>query len=93
MKDAASDATWGAMRWYGGNESGQIPGAFPEKWWEGAALFHSALQYWHTTGDDVYNSLVSKGMQWQAGQGDYMPGNYSSYLVRGGPPLDRLARI
>lgn len=71
------------MGWYAGNETGQIPGAFPEKWWEGSALFLALLQYWHFTGDTTYNSLMSQGMEWQSGdEGDYMPSNYSSYLVR-----------
>lgn len=72
------------MSWYGGNETGGNPGAFPEKWWEGSALFHACLQYWYTTGDTTYNAEVKQGMQHQAGaNGDYMPSNYSSYLVRG----------
>lgn len=78
------------MSWYGGNQTGANPGAFPTKWWEGAALFHSALQYWYTTGDTTYNAEVVQGMQHQAGSaGDYMPANYSSYLVRG---ISRLRR-
>lgn len=68
------------MGWYGGNDTGGIPGAFPEKWWEGSALFMSLLWYWHYTGDSTYNDQVSQGMEWQAGNGDYMPDNYSSYL-------------
>jgi mannan endo-1,6-alpha-mannosidase len=53
------------------------------KWWEGSALFAAALNYWHVTGDTTYNEEVSLGLQWQGGdQGDYMPSNYSSYLVR-----------
>jgi mannan endo-1,6-alpha-mannosidase len=70
------------MTWYSGNETGQIPGAFPDKWWEGAALFTSLLLYWHYTGDDTYNPQVRQGMQWQAGNGDYMASNYSSWIVR-----------
>jgi hypothetical protein len=69
------------MSYYHGNESGQIPGAFPTKWWEGSALFMAMLQYQYFTGDQTYNSEVSLGLQWQAGDGDYMPSNYSSYLV------------
>ncbi|KAJ6150861.1 mannan endo-1-6-alpha-mannosidase [Penicillium chermesinum] len=81
VKDASSEAIWGAMTFYHGNESGQIPGAFPEKWWEGSALLLAALNYWHFTGDDTYNEDVSVGLQWQGGDhGDYMPSNYSSYL-------------
>ncbi|EAW12282.1 glycoside hydrolase family 76 protein [Aspergillus clavatus NRRL 1] len=80
IKDAASTAAFGAMSYYHGNESGQIPGAFPTKWWEGSALFMAMLQYWYFTGDSTYNSAVSEGLEWQAGPGDYMPSNYSSYL-------------
>ncbi|KAB8227000.1 glycoside hydrolase family 76 protein [Aspergillus alliaceus] len=80
IKTAASQSAHGSMLWYKGNETGQIPGAFPDKWWEGSALFLSLLYYWHYTGDTTYNSEVSQGMEWQAGNGDYMPANYSSYL-------------
>ncbi|GFF48527.1 mannan endo-1,6-alpha-mannosidase DCW1 [Aspergillus udagawae] len=80
IKNAASTAAYGAMSYYHGNESGQIPGAFPTKWWEGSALFMAMLQYQYFTGDQTYNSEVSLGLQWQAGDGDYMPSNYSSYL-------------
>ncbi|KAH1601576.1 hypothetical protein KXV53_004717 [Aspergillus fumigatus] len=80
IKNAASTAAYGAMSYYHGNESGQIPGAFPTKWWEGSALFMAMLQYQYFTGDHTYNSDVSLGLQWQAGDGDYMPSNYSSYL-------------
>lgn len=41
----------------------------------------AAIEYWHETGDTTYNNEVSVGMQWQAGDGDYMPSNWSSYLV------------
>ncbi|KAL2847138.1 glycosyl hydrolase family 76-domain-containing protein [Aspergillus pseudodeflectus] len=80
IKSAASKTAYGSMTWYSGNETGQIPGAFPDKWWEGAALFTSLLLYWHYTGDDTYNPQVRHGMQWQAGNGDYMPSNYSSWI-------------
>ncbi|KKK12175.1 hypothetical protein ARAM_006521 [Aspergillus rambellii] len=80
IKDAASKTAYGSLLWYNGNDTGQIPGAFPTKWWEGSALFMSLILYWHYTGDSQYNDLVIQGMQWQAGDGDYMPANYSSYL-------------
>lgn len=77
--------------WYKGNESGEIPGAFPTKWWEGSALFMTALEYWKYTGDTQYNDATSQGMVWQGGEnGDYMPANYSSYLVR---PLLRFIEV
>lgn len=82
IKDAASTSVYSMMRWYAGNETGYTPGAFPEKWWEGSALFMGLLQYWHFTGDDQYNDALSQGLQWQSGDdGNYMPSNFSSYLV------------
>lgn len=82
IKDAASTSTYAMMRWYAGNETGYIPGSFPTKWWEGSALFMGLLQYWQFTGDDQYNDALSQGLQWQSGDdGNYMPTNYSSYLV------------
>lgn len=83
IKDAASTTTYAMMTYYHGNETGHIPGAFASKWWEGAALFLALLQYWHFTGDTTYNEELRVGLQWQSGtDGDYMPSNYSSYLVR-----------
>ncbi|KAL4874531.1 glycosyl hydrolase family 76-domain-containing protein [Aspergillus karnatakaensis] len=81
IRDAASRTAHGSLYgWYGGNETGAIPGSFPDKWWEGSVLFTSLLYYWYYTGDDQYNALVSQGMQWQAGEGDYLPKNYSRFL-------------
>ncbi|PYI00609.1 mannan endo-1,6-alpha-mannosidase [Aspergillus sclerotiicarbonarius CBS 121057] len=81
IRDAASKTAHGSLLWYSGNQPGQIPGSFPEKWWEGSVLFTSLILYWYYTGDDQFNDLVTQGMQWQAGEnGDYLPANYSSYL-------------
>ncbi|PYH49658.1 glycoside hydrolase family 76 protein [Aspergillus saccharolyticus JOP 1030-1] len=80
IKSAASEAAYGSMTWYHGNETGGNPGAFPSKWWEGSALFMSLLLYYYYTGDSTYNDEVRQGMQHQAGDCDYMPANYSSYL-------------
>lgn len=84
LKDAASTTVYAMMTYYHGNETGQIPGAFPTKWWEGSALFMALLQYWYYTGDSTYNNELSVGLEWQSGsQGNYMPSNYSAYLVSG----------
>ncbi|KAE8149711.1 glycosyl hydrolase family 76-domain-containing protein [Aspergillus avenaceus] len=80
IKTAASTAAHGMMHYYHGNETGQIPGKLPDTWWEGGAMFMTLIEYWHFTGDSTYNDEVSTGMQWQAGNGDYMPSNWSSYL-------------
>ncbi|EYE93204.1 glycoside hydrolase family 76 protein [Aspergillus ruber CBS 135680] len=80
IKDAASTAAYGMMTHYHGNETGQIPGKLPDTWWEGGAMFMTLIQYWYFTGDTTYNDEVSVGMQWQSGDGDYMPTNWSTYL-------------
>ncbi|OJJ50372.1 hypothetical protein ASPZODRAFT_128988 [Penicilliopsis zonata CBS 506.65] len=80
IKAAASNAAYGMMIHYQGNETGHIPGKLPGTWWEGGAMFMTLIQYWHFTGDDTYNEEVIEGMQWQAGDCDYMPSNWSSYL-------------
>ncbi|CAI7678530.1 unnamed protein product [Penicillium pancosmium] len=81
IKDAASQSIYGMMTWYHGNETGQIPGGFPDKWWEGAALSLALLNYWHFTGDDTYNDELSEALQFQGGpNGDYWTSNYSSFL-------------
>lgn len=69
------------MTWYAGNETGQIPGKLVDTWWEGGAMFMALIQYWHFTGDTTYNDEVTVGMEFQAGNGDYMPSNYSNYIV------------
>jgi rhamnogalacturonyl hydrolase YesR len=69
------------MTWYAGNETGQIPGKLVDTWWEGGAMFMALIQYWHFTGDTTYNDEVTVGMEFQAGDGDYMPSNYSNYIV------------
>jgi mannan endo-1,6-alpha-mannosidase len=78
--DAASEAAYGMMTWYAGNETGQIPGKLIDTWWEGGAMFMALIQYWHFTGDTTYNDEVTVGMEFQAGNGDYMPSNYSNYI-------------
>ncbi|KAL4919597.1 hypothetical protein BDW62DRAFT_199616 [Aspergillus aurantiobrunneus] len=54
IKDAAAKIAKGSLGWYAGTEPGGIPGAFPENWWEGSALFMSLIVYWFYTGDDQY---------------------------------------
>lgn len=68
------------MSYYTGNETGHIPGAIPNKWYEGSVLFLCAMYYWHFTGDTTYNDEVRIGLEFQAGNGDYLPANFSQYM-------------
>lgn len=80
VKNAASIATWGAMSYYVGNETGQTPGVIPNKWYEGSVLFLCALYYWHFTGDATYNEEVRVGLEWQSGDSDFLSSNWSQYM-------------
>lgn len=81
LKQAASQNIYGMLTYYHGNETGQNPGAFPEKWWEGAPLMEALVKYWHFTGDDRYNDELTQGLSHQGGEnGDYLPSNFSRFL-------------
>jgi mannan endo-1,6-alpha-mannosidase len=91
IKNAAATTAFDMMSYYQGNQSGQIPGKLPGTWWEGGAMFMTLIQYWHWTGDSSYNPVTIQGMLWQKGDNnDYMPANWSNYLVSA-PPSPRRA--
>lgn len=78
IKDGASTIAYGLMKYYNGNETGQIPGNLPQPyfWWETGALFTALIDYWVKTGDDSYNSLTSQGLLHQVGENNnFMPAN------------------
>ncbi|KAJ8123217.1 hypothetical protein O1611_g9648 [Lasiodiplodia mahajangana] len=85
---AAKSLAYDLMSYYHGNESGQTPGILPGPppagdyyWWEGGALWGTMIDYWHLTGDDTYNDVVTQGMLWQTGpNNNYMPPNWSASL-------------
>lgn len=82
LKAAAATAAASAVNYYNNRESKLIPGKFDGTWWEGGAFFTFLINYWHWTGDDQYNALVTEGLSWQGGEhNDFFPSNYSSYLV------------
>ncbi|KJK76527.1 hypothetical protein H634G_08115, partial [Metarhizium anisopliae BRIP 53293] len=78
------------MKFYHGNESGQIPGLLPGPpasgtgdyyWWEAGAMMGTYIDYWKLTGDTTYNDVVTQGMLFQVGpQRDYMPPNQTLSL-------------
>ncbi|KAI1121391.1 glycoside hydrolase family 76 protein [Nemania abortiva] len=85
---AAKTLAYDLMSYYHGNESGQTPGILPGPppagdyyWWEGGALWGTMIDYWHLTGDDTYNDVVTQAMLWQTGpNNNYMPPNWSASL-------------
>ncbi|KAL7808196.1 mannan endo-1,6-alpha-mannosidase [Trichoderma gracile] len=80
VKNGASTIAYGLMKYYSGNETGQVPGILPEPyyWWESGALFDTLIDYWVQTGDDTYNAVTKQGLLWQVGEGnDFLPVNQS----------------
>ncbi|KUI74404.1 Mannan endo-1,6-alpha-mannosidase DCW1 [Cytospora mali] len=83
IKRSAAQLAYDTMVYYKGNQSGQTPGILPGPppagdyyWWEGGALWGTMIDYWHFTGDDTYNDVVTQAMLFQVGPNqDYMPPN------------------
>jgi len=75
---------------YKGNETGGIPGVLTPEfsakgggyfWDEAAHFWGTLIDYWRLTGDETYNDLVIKGIQFQRGPNDnFMPPNQTAAL-------------
>lgn len=60
-----------------------VPGLlpFPYYWWEAGGMFGTLLDYWHVTGDDTWNDLVTEALLFQVDPNEaYMPPNQSKSL-------------
>ncbi|KAK1255332.1 hypothetical protein MKX08_009327 [Trichoderma sp. CBMAI-0020] len=78
IKAGASTIAYGLVKYYNGNETGQIPGNLPQPyyWWETGALFATLIDYTAYAGDDTYLSLTKQGLLFQAGENnDFLPLN------------------
>ena len=78
VKDVSSQIAYGMMKYYTGNNTGDVPGnlPWPYYWWEAGAMFGTMVEYWYYTGDSTYNDVTSQAMVFQAGSfGDYLPPN------------------
>ncbi|PKS05301.1 hypothetical protein jhhlp_008674 [Lomentospora prolificans] len=79
--DAASTIAFGLMKYYTGNNTGDVPGNLPDPyfWWEAGAMFGHLVDYWHITGDETYNDLTIQAIVHQSGDlRDLMPKNQTS---------------
>ncbi|KAK3936156.1 cell wall glycosyl hydrolase [Diplogelasinospora grovesii] len=78
VKAAASTIAYGLMKYYTGNNTGDVPGNLPDPyfWWEAGAMFGTLVDYWFLTGDTTYNSVVTEALLHQTGDDrDFMPTN------------------
>jgi mannan endo-1,6-alpha-mannosidase len=78
IKTAASTVAKGLMKFYTGNNPGDIPGILPSPyfWWEAGGMFMTMVDYYHYTGDSTYNNITSQALLFQTGPDhDYMPPN------------------
>lgn len=80
VKNAAATAAYNTWSTYQGNQTGHIPGSYPQLWAQGGMLFDTSIQYWYYTGDTSNNAAIIQGMNWQSGNNDFFPSNYSAYL-------------
>lgn len=78
IKSAASTVAYGMMKYYTGNNTGDVPGNLPSPyyWWEAGGMFMNMIDYWYYTGDTTYNEVTKQALLWQAGTTyDFMPEN------------------
>ncbi|KAK8020160.1 cell wall glycosyl hydrolase [Apiospora arundinis] len=83
VKSAASQVAYGMVKYYSGNNTGDVAGNLPDPyyWWEAGAMFGALIDYWVYTGDDTYNKITYQAMVHQVGDDhDYMPENQTRSL-------------
>ncbi|GAD91614.1 glycosyl hydrolase family 76 protein [Paecilomyces variotii No. 5] len=83
IKNAAKTAAAGMMKYYTGDQPGDVPGNLPDPyyWWEAGAMFGALIDYHYYTGDKQYVDVTTQAMLWQVGpEANYMPPNQSKTL-------------
>ncbi|PHH61893.1 hypothetical protein CDD81_7757 [Ophiocordyceps australis] len=78
IKRAAGTAAFGLMKYYTGNNTGDVPGNLPDPyyWWTAGAMFGTIIDYWFLTGDSSYNDATMQAIIHQGSDtGDFMPKN------------------
>ncbi|PGH10556.1 hypothetical protein AJ80_07503 [Polytolypa hystricis UAMH7299] len=83
IKAAAKEIAHGMVKYYTGNNTGDVPGNLPDPyyWWEAGAMFSSLIDYWFYTGDSQYNEITMQAMLHQVGDDqNFMPMNQSRTL-------------
>ncbi|KAL5614547.1 hypothetical protein BROUX41_004650 [Berkeleyomyces rouxiae] len=83
VRDAASTIAYGLLKFYTGNNTGDVDGNLPSPyyWWEAGAMFGTLIDYWWLTNDTSNNDAVLRAMNHQVGaDANYMPENQTRSL-------------
>ncbi|KAJ5305832.1 hypothetical protein N7508_004847 [Penicillium antarcticum] len=83
IKAAAKTAATGMLKYYTGNQPGDVPGNIPDPyyWWEAGAMFGAMVEYWYYTGDTTWNEITTQALLWQVGdENNFMPQNQTLSL-------------
>jgi mannan endo-1,6-alpha-mannosidase len=83
IKAAAKTAAAGMLKYYTGNQPGDVPGNIPDPyyWWEAGAMFGAMVEYWYYTGDAKWNEITTQALLWQVGdENNFMPQNQTLSL-------------
>ncbi|KAJ5787600.1 Six-hairpin glycosidase [Penicillium paradoxum] len=83
IKAAAKTAAAGMLKYYTGDQPGDVPGNIPDPyyWWEAGAMFGAMVEYWYYTGDDKWNKITTQALLHQVGDdNNYMPRNQTLSL-------------
>ncbi|KAH8664162.1 cell wall glycosyl hydrolase [Xylariales sp. PMI_506] len=81
IKSASSTIAYGLLKYYTGNNTGDVAGNLPDPyfWWEAGAMFGTMIDYWAYTGDETYNNVTMQALLHQVGDdNDFMPANQTS---------------
>lgn len=93
IKESARTLAYDMSSYYKGNQTGQTVGILPGPpdpdhpnpnayyWYVAGAMFGTFIDYWHVTGDNSYNKMVTDGMIAQIGERqNYEPANWTLSL-------------
>ncbi|KAL4785300.1 glycosyl hydrolase family 76-domain-containing protein [Aspergillus varians] len=81
LTDAGKAITEPMWDFYLKNQTEGIPGKITDTWYIAGAMFMTMIQFWHVSGYDEHNSVVSHDLMFQAGENyDYFDSNYSQWL-------------
>lgn len=88
IKSSAKTVAGNLLKYYKGDEKGEIPGLLPGPppagdyyWWTASVMWSSLIDYWHYTGDSAHNDAVMKGLLFQVGEGhNFTPMNQTATL-------------